>query len=115
MLERTCTVSPQTSVGGNTAGEGRVFSGHQQTQPARSVGCAVGVRQASDGDVDKQRKTGSQIGLLKRCHMALTGHINMTLYLGIKLGAWHTRDQQSPSLTTQRAPLLAGHSLPPLF
>lgn len=87
MLERTCTATPQTPVGGNTAGESHVFSGHQQTQPACSVGCTVGVRPVSDGDVDKQRKIGSHIGFLKRCHMALAGHINMTLYLGIKLGA----------------------------
>lgn len=44
MLERTCTASPQTPVGGNIAGESRMFSGHQQTQPARYVGCTVGVR-----------------------------------------------------------------------
>lgn len=62
MLERTA--SPQTPVCGNTAGESRAFSGHQQTPPARSVGCTVGVRQASDGDVDEQRKIGSPIGFV---------------------------------------------------
>lgn len=82
VLERTSTAPPAVRVhvhvhvrenwysefsdscGWPYCGESRVFSGHQQTQPACSVGCAVGVRQASDGDVDEQRKTGSQIGFL---------------------------------------------------